>query len=523
MSEQQAAGPSKAPARSPVVQVNQVWKAFPGVQALAGVDFSVRPGAVHVVVGENGAGKSTLIKILAGAYHPDRGEVLVDGVAVAWNGPRDALKAGVATVYQEFTLIPHMTVARNILLGQEPTRRGFMDEAEINRRVQSLISELDLELNPRVLVSDLRVARRQLVEILKALAVPNVQVLILDEPTAALSQREIDILFGVLQRLKRRGVGIVYISHRLEEVHKIGDVVTVLRDGHVVANRAVSDIDTDLMIELMIGRPVTQIFPARKVDIGPAVLSVEGLTLADGSATDVSFQVRRGEVVGCFGLIGAGRTEVVRGIFGLNRVRSGVIEVGGRAVRVGSPKRAVRLGLGLAPEDRKEDGIVAAMSVSQNINLASLRKAMRGPFISPRKMDRRASEYIREMRIATPDPRTEISSLSGGNQQKCILSRLLAADADILLLDEPTRGIDVGAKSEVYRLINELAASGKAILMISSDLLEIIGMSDRVLVFRKGRVAATLSREQATEGAIMRLAVPARLESDDGAAPRPGP
>jgi ribose transport system ATP-binding protein len=488
---------------------------------LTAVDFTVRPAEVHVVVGENGAGKSTLIKILAGAYHPDRGEVLVHGAAVAWDGPRDALAAGIATVYQEFTLIPHMTVTRNIMLGQEPTRWGFMDDAEINRRAESLIHELDVDLNPQMIVSDLRVAYRQLVEILKALAVPNVKVLILDEPTAALSKREIEILFGVLRRLRERGVGIVYISHRLEEVHAIGDVVTVLRDGHVVAHRAVSDIDTDSMIELMIGRPATQIFPPRKVDIGPAVLRVERLTLADGRANDVSFEVRRGEVVGCFGLVGAGRTELARGLFGLHKVRGGVIEVDGRAVRVSSPKRGFRLGLGLAPEDRKQDGIVAAMSVSQNINLSSLRKAMRGPFLSPARMEQRASEYIREMRIATPNPATEISSLSGGNQQKCILSRLLAADVDILLLDEPTRGIDVGAKAEVYRLINGLAASGKAILMISSDLLEIIGMSDRVVVFRQGRVAATFDREHATEGAIMRVAVPARLESDDVDAPAP--
>jgi ribose transport system ATP-binding protein len=505
----------------PLIEARDLWKAFPGVQALKSVDFDLRHGEVHVLVGENGAGKSTLVKIFSGVYNPDRGSVFLREEPVVQQTPRDALQAGIATVYQEFNLAPEMTVAQNVFLGQEPTRRGLVDRRALRRRTRQLMEQLDVQFDPDALVRDLGVAQQQIVEILKALAIERFSVLIMDEPTAALSRHEIDVLFGVIDRLRRRGVGVIYISHRLEEIARIGDRVTVFRDGEHVATRGVHEFTHEEIIERMIGRPVTQIFPERRSEPGEALLGVHGLTLKSGRARDVSFTLRRGEVLGLFGLIGAGRTEAVRGVFGLDAVDRGVVEVSGRRVTIRSPKRAVQLGLGLAPEDRKAEGILPFMSVADNINIASLDKVSVGPFTSRSKIQKVASRLAQTLRIAMPSTRTEIRFLSGGNQQKCILARLLAAESDILLLDEPTRGIDVGARAGIYELINELAAQGKAVLMISSDLVEIMGMSDLVVVFREGRIAASFKRALISEAAIMRAAVPERLEVEEGAASVP--
>jgi ribose transport system ATP-binding protein len=512
-------GSSSNPAGSPLLEARGLSKAFPGVQALDGVDFDLREGEVHVLLGENGAGKSTLVKHLAGVYHPDEGGLMMRGEPVRWSGPDDALAAGIVTVYQEFNLAPYMTVAQNVFLGQEPMSGLFLNRRERSRRTVELMRQLEIELDPDARVEHLGVAQRQMVEIVRALASRELKVLILDEPTAAISRHEIDVLFGVLRRLRERGVGMVYISHRLEEIEQIGDRVTVFRDGQKIATHAVGEIGTDRIIELMVGRPMTQLFPDREGDRGTeALLEVRDLTLASGRARDVSFDVRRGEIVGLFGLVGAGRSETVRALFGDEPIAAGTVSVDGRVVHLRSPKAAVRLGFGLAPEERKEEGIVPFMSVAENISISSLHKVSRGPFLSHSNMGRLAQQYVEALHIATPGVGTPIRSLSGGNQQKCIIARLLAAESEILLLDEPTRGIDVGAKAAVYDLINDLAASGKAVLLVSSDLVEVMGMCDRVIVFRKGRVAAEFARGEMSEQAIMRAAVPESLAAEEAGA-----
>jgi ribose transport system ATP-binding protein len=500
-----------AASEQPLLAVHNVSKSFPGVHALTGVDFDLRAGEVHVLVGENGAGKSTLVKILSGVYRPDQGELLLRGRPVHFDNPHGALDAGIATVYQEFNQVPEMTVAQNIYLGHEPTRRGLLDRRRLRDDARRLMRQLDIELSPDAVVGGLGVAHLQMVDILRALAIPDFSVLILDEPTAALSRHEIEVLFRIIKQLKERGVGLLYISHRLEEIDLIGDRVTVFRDGHKVVTRPIGDVTSDSIIEAMVGRPVTQLFPERGRKPSEELLRVQNLWLRNGRARDISFSVGRGEIVGVFGLIGAGRTETARGVFGLDRLQDGYVEVAGERVTIRRPRDAVRAGLGLAPEDRKSEGVLPSMTLAQNICLTSMDRTGPGPFVFPARMRSVAETYMDRLRIVAPSARTEVRSLSGGNQQKCVLARLLAAKSDVLLLDEPTRGIDVGAKAEVYGLMNKMADSGKAILMISSDLPEVLGMSDRVVVFRRGRVAVTLTRDEATETKVMRAAVPSSL------------
>jgi ribose transport system ATP-binding protein len=508
---------SKAPP-VPVLAAEGLRKAFPGVQALDGVDFDVRPGEVHVLVGENGAGKSTLVRILSGIYHPDAGRVRLDGEPVHFKAPHEALDAGVATVHQEFNLCTYRTVAENVFLGREQRRLGFLDRRRRARETTELMGQLDINVDPNARIKDLGIAERQLVEILKALAIGRFRLVIMDEPTAALSRHEIEALFRVIGRLRDRGVGVIYISHRLEEIEQIGDRVTVLRDGSRITTSPVGELSTDEVIEHMVGRPMEQLFPERETTPGDPVLQVTDLTLRSGRAREISFAVHRGEVLGLFGLIGAGRTETIKALLGVEERTAGTITVLGDAQRIASPRRALELGLGIAPEDRKRDGIFAHLSVAQNISIASLHTLSRGPFVTPKAMQDAASRYVDSMRIATPNTAVAIEKLSGGNQQKCIVARLLAADTEVLLLDEPTRGIDVGARQAVYELINDLAARGKAIVMISSDLPEVVGMCDRVLVFRKGVVSAEFQRPHLSEQAIMHAAVPLSLEADEAAA-----
>ncbi len=502
-----------------MLEARDVSKAFPGVQALAAVDFSVKAGEVHVLLGENGAGKSTLVKVLSGVYQPDEGALWMRGEPLSLGTPNDALAAGIVTVYQEFNLVPYMTVAQNVFLGQEPIRGRFLDRRQIERRTRAMLQELEVDLDPGARVLDLGVAHRQIVEIVKALTVSGLDVLIMDEPTAAISRHEIEVLFRLIRRLRDRGVGVLYISHRLEEIEQIGDRVTVFRDGRRISTDRVGDVTTDELIRRMVGREVTRMFPDASGTPAETALDVQHLTLRDGRVRDAAFSVRRGEVVGLFGLVGAGRTEAVRALVGLESTsRDSVVRLFGRPLRRRSPRSAMQHGLGLAPEERKRDGIVPAMTVAANICLASMDDVSTGPFVSGPRMRKAASHYVSALNIVTPSLTTPIRSLSGGNQQKCILARLLAADADVLVLDEPTRGIDVGAKAAVYDLIRDLTEAGKAVLVVSSDLVEVIGLCDRVVVVREGRVTAEFSRAEATEEAIMRAAVPDTLEAE---APRP--
>jgi ribose transport system ATP-binding protein len=512
-------GSSSEAAAVPLLEARGVSKAFPGVQALDGVDFDVYPSEVHVLVGENGAGKSTLIKTFAGVYQPDEGEIRFRGEPMAFGRPSEALDLGVATVYQELDVIKYMTVAENLFLGHEPTRGVALQRRKRSHVAREYMRQLEVEIDPDRRVSALGVAQQQIVAILKALTTERVTVLMLDEPTAAISRHEIDVLFSVIRRLRERGVGIVYISHRLEEIRQIGDRVSIFRDGSRITTTGVDEIEPDRVIELMVGRPVTQLFPERLPATTQVALRVRGMSVAGTVVTDLSFELRSGEVVGLFGLVGAGRTELLRGLFGIEPSHAGEVEMFGRKVSIRSPNHAVRHGLGLAPENRKEAGIVPHMSVEDNITLSSGAKVSVGPVLSRARRRREAAHYVEMMRIATPSVRTLIRSLSGGNQQKCLLARLLSAGSRVLLLDEPTRGIDVGARAGVYELINQLAGAGHAVLLVSSDLVEVMGMSDRVLVMRKGRISAEFERSRMSEEAIMRAAVPERLDFDaEGAA-----
>ena len=513
--------PGEAPA--PLIAGHGLSKSFPGVRALHDVNFSIRRGVVHVLVGENGAGKSTLVKIFSGVHAPDRGALLLDGRRVsAWDA-RSALDGGIATIYQEFNLVAHLSVAENIFLGREPTLPGgvLRDRKALHRGAQALLGQFEVDIDPDERVRNLGVAQRQTVEILKALSVGTTRVLMLDEPTAALSARETDYLFATIRRLTDSGVGILYISHRLDEVKEIGDEITVMRDGRIVSQLPAAQMRRDEIVALMVGRELQDLYPPRRPvapTAGHPALRVQHVAVGK-RVLDASFDVRRGEVVGLFGLIGAGRTELVRAIVGADRLRGGRVEVAGRLVHLRSPHGALRVGVGIAPEDRKRSGIVPNRSVRDNISLAALAQGRWGRLVLHRRVVQAACEgYIRQLRIKAANLNAKIGTLSGGNQQKVVLARLLAADADVLILDEPTRGIDVGAKGEVYNLIARLAQEGRAILVVTSDLEEALGISDRLLVMRTGLIVGELNGATTTREQALHLALPASASVDPTAA-----
>ncbi|MEU5273228.1 sugar ABC transporter ATP-binding protein [Streptomyces hygroscopicus] len=499
-----AEGTSVAGPGAELLRMEGVRKTFPGVVALDGVDFDLRRGEVHVLLGENGAGKSTLIKMLSGAHRPDGGRILVDGSPVRVNGAQDAERLGIATIYQEFNLVPDLTVAENIFLGRQPRRFGMIDRKAMDERAAELLARVGLDVSPRARVRDLGIARLQMVEIAKALSL-DARVLIMDEPTAVLTTEEVDKLFRIVRTLRADGVGIVFITHHLEEIAALGDRVTVLRDGRSVT-QVPAGTDRDELVRLMVGRSIEQQYPRERVDAGEPLLKVRGLT-RNGAFQDIGFEVRAGEVVGLAGLVGAGRTEVVRALFGADPYDSGTVEVLGRPLPRHDVVAAMRAGIGLVPEDRKGQGLVLDGSVQENLGLVTLRSATRAGLVD-RAGQRRAAAGVAErlaVRMAGLDQR--VRTLSGGNQQKVVIGKWLLADSRVLILDEPTRGIDVGAKVEIYQLINELTASGHAVLMISSDLPEVLGMSDRVLVMAQGRIAGELTAREATQDAVMALAV----------------
>ena len=486
--------------------MTNIRKAFPGVVALDGVDLEVRRGEVHVLLGENGAGKSTLMKILSGAYEKDAGEIWIDGARVEIGGPRHARQLGVGVIYQELTLVPTLSAAENIFLGREPRRwPGLVDRHRQRARAQEALDQIGATFDARTPVLSLSLAERQMVEIARALSL-DARILIMDEPTSALSERETRALFASIRRLTARGVAVVYISHRLAEIFEIGHRVTVLRDGRRVATRDVAGADRHELVRLMADRDVDDQVPNRSTAAGDEVLRVEGLQRR-GVLHDVSFSVRAGEIVCLAGLMGSGRTEVARALFGADAIDGGEIHVRGRQRRVRSPRDAIRARIGLVPEDRKGQGLVLGLSVRKNITLPVLRALSRLGVVRAGAERELGARFVRELRVKTASTEHRVIDLSGGNQQKVVLAKWLASKVDVLILDEPTRGIDVAAKQEVYQLINRLAAEGVGILVISSELPEVIGLADRVVVMREGRAVAELSRHEATAERIMGHAV----------------
>jgi ribose transport system ATP-binding protein len=482
-----------------------IRKVFPGVVALDHVDFELRAGEVHVLLGENGAGKSTLMKILSGAYRRDAGDVFLDGRAATIASPRDAQALGIATIYQELSLVPQLTVAENILLGHEPSRAGVIDRRALGEAARRSLEEVGLSIDPDRRVDRLGVAEQQMVEVAKALF-RRARVLVMDEPTSALTAREIDRLFAVIRRVTAGGVGVVYISHRMRELAEIGTRVTVLRDGRGVGTFSLPEVSFDTLIRLMANREVRDHFPRRRSAPGEELLRLEHVSGASG-VDDVSLTVRRGEIVGLAGLLGAGRTELARIIFGADPAVRGHVIVGGRHVTPGSPRRAIAAGIGFLPEDRKHQGLVLTLSVSENISLPNLPRWSRLGIVSAGRERRAAERWVADLRIKTPHVAERVVRLSGGTQQKVVLARWLAADARLLVMDEPTRGVDVGAKIEIYELMNRLTDAGAGILMISSELPEVVGMSDRIYVMRRGRIEATFERANATEERVLQAAL----------------
>jgi inositol transport system ATP-binding protein len=492
-----------------VLEVRNLSKSFPGVKALEAVRLAVRPATVHALMGENGAGKSTLMKTLAGVYPPDEGEILLDGRRVRIRNPHQALRLGIAMIHQELLPFPDLTVAENISMGREPTRwlPGWLDQPAMRRRAQELLGRLGVTLPVTRKIRDLSVAQVQTVEIAKAL-VHDARVIIMDEPTSAISQREVDALLAMIRDLRRQGVAIIYISHKMDEVFRIADTITVLRDGRYVATHQAADLDRDRLIALMVGRELlTTESPSATPAPGEVALEVRGLT-QPGSFRQVSFRVRRGEILGIAGLMGAGRTELASALVGLAPAASGEIRAGGRPVRIASPRNAIDHGIALVPEDRQKFGLVPGMSVKENLTLASLGPCCRGPWIDRRRENRVADEQIRALAIRTPDRDQPAAGLSGGTQQKIVVARALLTRPAILILDEPTRGIDIGAKQEIYAIIRRLAAQGTAVIMVSSELPEVLALSHRILVMREGQVTAELDPRRTTPEEILQYAMP---------------
>jgi ribose transport system ATP-binding protein len=483
-----------------------ISKRYPGVVALENVHLDVLPGEVHALVGENGAGKSTLMKILAGAEKRDAGEILIDGKPVEIHGPHDAMGMGVNIIYQEFNLVPHLTAAENIYLGREPAGAlpGFINFKKLYGDAQAVMDSLGCHVDVRTEVSRLSVAQQQMVEIAKATS-RNSIVIAMDEPSATLTDHELQNLFELIRTLRSQGVGIIYISHRMEEIFDICDRVTVFRDGRYVGTRQVAETNRDEIIRMMVGRELGESIPKRPAPRGEPLLEVKGLT-RKGVFQEISFTVHRGEVLGIGGLVGAGRTEVARAIFGADPVDAGELRFDGKTVRPRSPREAIRLGIGLVPEDRKSLGLILNMAVRENTTLANLDLLTILGFVSRKKEREVAEKYAKDLRIRTPTIEQEVRNLSGGNQQKVVLAKWLFTQSELLIFDEPTRGIDVGSKVEIYELMNELVARGAAIIMISSELPELLGMSDRILVMHEGRLGGELSRAEATQEKVMQLA-----------------
>lgn len=489
-----------------LLRLNDITKEFPGVLALNKVQLEIDEGEILALVGENGAGKSTLIKILTGALDGWTGEILWKGKPLNVHQPWEAQQAGISTIYQELTLCPALSVAENVFLGREPKKKsGLIDWAKMNRMTKDVLAQLKVDVAPTVQVASLTVATQQLIEIARALTM-NAQLIIMDEPTSSLSEHEVATLMQIVKDLRAKGVSVLYISHKFEEVFELSDKISVLRDGEYIGSMKTSEATMDEVLSMMVGRTVNVRFKERTNEIGEVIFSVDGLTSA-GAFEDVSFDLREGEILGVAGLVGAGRTEMARAIFGIDRVESGEMAIYKKRHKIPkSPKEALQLGIGFLPEDRKEQGLVLLMSIEANVTMTSLAKNKHNFVIKFNEERKIVNNYVDKLLIKTPSIEQLAQNLSGGNQQKVVIAKWLASESKILIFDEPTRGIDVGAKAEIYELMNELVAQGYGIIMISSELPEVIGMSDRIMVMREGRVAGVLGKKELTPETIMTYA-----------------
>ncbi len=494
-----------------VLEMTDVVKRFPGVLAVNKAQLKLRPGEVHCLLGENGAGKSTLMKILAGAQPMDAGEIRIAGAPVHIASPHHAQQLGVSMIYQEFNLSPYLSVAENIYLGREPriAKTPFVNWTKMYADARALLERIGMNLDVRKPVNECSVAQQQMIEIAKALSF-QAKIIVMDEPSATLTDHELASLFRLIRELRREGIGIIYISHRLEEIFEIGDRVTVMRDGEYIDTKPVGELTRELIISMMVGRTLKNEFPKEEFARGEERLRVEGLSRR-GAFRDIDFSVHRGEIVGLTGLVGAGRTEVARAIFGADPIDGGQILLDGAPLRLTSPRGAIQHGIGLLTEDRKGQGLVLGLSVRENTTLANLKALSAFFFVNRRRERTVAAQYVRDLQIKTPSIEQTAQNLSGGNQQKVVLAKWLFTDSKVLIFDEPTRGIDVGAKVEIYKLMNDLVRRGVAILMISSELPEVLGMCDRILVMHEGRLAGELARSEATQEKIMHLATGAEM------------
>ena len=489
-----------------ILDMQNISKTFPGVKALDNVQLQVRPGEVHALMGENGAGKSTLMKILMGIYTMDEGgSITFNGQPYKVHNPKEAMDTGIARIHQELNPILDMTVYENIFVGREIRKNGLVDKKAEIEEAKKLIAECGLHVSPTEILRHLTVAQCQLIEIIKAISV-NAKVIIMDEPTAAITDREVELLFGHIRRLKEKGVSIIYISHRMDEIFAICDSITVYRDGTFIGRGETSELDEAALIRMMVGREITDVFPKLEAKIGETLLEANHITREDGRVKDVSINVRRGEILGIGGLVGAGRSELVEGIFGMHRLSGGEIIVKGKKVTVHAPKDIIKEGVALVTEDRKVTGLNLTGSVNDNISMVAIRKTLVNGLYSKVKARKLSKEYIDMLKIKTPSGDQIVGNLSGGNQQKVVISKWLLNDPDVIIMDEPTRGIDVGAKRDIYLLIGSLVQQGKAVIIISSEIPELMGVCDRIVVMAEGHLSGELSREEFSQESIMRLA-----------------
>ena len=487
-----------------ILEFQHISKSFIGVKALSDISFKVKSGEVHALLGENGAGKSTLMKILSGAYTKDEGKIIFEGKEVQARSAKESEKLGISIIYQELNLIPELSVAENIYLARQPVKKGIIDWRGMNREAEEMLESIDMKIPSRARVASLSVAQRQMVEIAKAISI-NAKLVIMDEPTSALTDSETRKLFHVIRSLKSRGITVIYISHRMEEIFEICDSYTILRDGKFISTGAIRDVSSDKIIEDLVGRPLTQVFPEKHNQIGDVIL--EAKDISNGrEVKGVSFDLKQGEILGFAGLVGAGRTETLKALFGADKHAKGQVWLYGKEVRIRSPKDAIRQGIGFLPEDRKKEGLVTELSVVDNVVMAKPENAISKGVFSAGRAKEICARYIKDLMIKTPSETQKAKYLSGGNQQKVVLAKWLNCEPRIIILDEPTRGIDINAKMEIYNIIVRLAEEGKSIILISSEMQEIIGLCDRVNIMFEGKISGQLSREELTQEEIMKYA-----------------